>query len=171
MKNLQVHNNHIIPFIIVILIFGLFITAEWWCPSMWGSHKLGNNLYAMDWDGGVQIIVYNDNPHGRTVYSGAYVIPNPNTTDSIYNVRIQNINFNKKWVIVKAESVTNNKECYFLIDKSFNLKGLDWQKDNCDSIIQSHITEYSDFPTFYQELQNRKIELDFGSVSNLVIKK
>jgi len=30
---------------------------------LWGSHSLGDNFYAIDWDGGMQLIVYNPNPH------------------------------------------------------------------------------------------------------------
>jgi len=152
-----------VPIITISIIVILFLTSEWWCPSMWGSYSLGNNLYAMDWDGGVQIIVYNENPKGRTVYSGVYVIPNPNSNDSTFNVIIRDIKFNKEWVIVKAEQ-QQNEYCYFLIHKNFNIKGLDWQKDNCDSIIQSNITQYYNLSTFYEVLKQKHINLKFSSV-------
>ena len=146
---------------IIVIFILLFMTSEWWCPSMWGSHCLGNNLYAMDWDGGVQIIVYNDRPSGRTVYSGAYIIP---SSDNIYQVQIEDIKFNKEWIIVQANHNNEHKKCYFLIHKNFSIKGLDWQKDNCDSIIRSHIKVYYDLPVFNGELKEKKIDLKFPSI-------
>jgi len=154
-----------VSIIIITLLIILFFTSEWWFPSMWGSHSLGNNLYALDWDSGGQIIVYNENPKGRTVYSGVYIIPNPNSNDSAFNVSIRNIKFNKEWVIIKAEQ-QHNEYCYFLIHKNFNIKGLDWQKDNCDSIIQNSITGPLDSMAFYNLLRERNIDLTFKPSNN-----
>jgi hypothetical protein len=150
----------ITPIVILLLFVLLFFTSEWWCPSMWGSHSLGNNLYAMDWDGNTQIVVYRDkeNLKGRTCYNGSNVIP---SSDSTYQVRVEDIEFNKEWVIVKAEQVKDKKECYFVIHKKFNIEGLDWQKNNCDSILQSHITGPLSLIEFKSKINKLNIELTF----------
>jgi uncharacterized phosphosugar-binding protein len=146
--------------ITVCLIIGiLFITSVYWNPSIWGSHSLGKNLYSMEWDGGGQIIVYNDKPTGKTVFSGAYVIPS--NKDTAQNLVVQKINYDNQWIIAKAVKKEIKQVYYFIIDKSFNIKGLDWHKDNCDSIIQSHVFRF-DSISFYKELNIRNINLTFG---------
>ena len=76
-------------------------------------------------------------------------------------MRIKNIKFNHEWIIVKAEQNTDNNECYFLIHKNFNIEGLNWQDDKCDSIIQSHIFQYWDLGTFCKTLKQKNIDLVF----------
>lgn len=54
----------IVAIICIISIVVLFQHCETWFPSLCGSYSLGNNFYALDWDGGVQLVVYHPNPHG-----------------------------------------------------------------------------------------------------------
>lgn len=147
-----------VSFIIVFPIL-LFVFSEWSCPSLWGSYKLGNNLYMIEWDNNCRIIVYNDHVKSNTCYSGAYIIPN---YESDSTIRVIDAKSNKHWVVVKAfKDYDRNKLCYFLIDKSFELNDLDWQKDKCDSIIQSYITCFDDLQVFEDRLCNLKIKLSF----------
>lgn len=146
--------------ILILLFLSLTIISLWFYPEFWGSKYLGNNFYAMDWDGNTKIIVYNDKSLTRAVFSGAYIIPDPNNKNNRYGVEIKDIKFNDRWIIVKTKNSTNI-ESFFLIDKNFNIKGLDWQKDNCDSIIQLHITHCKDLNSFYRYLTDKKINLKF----------
>ena len=68
---------------------------------------------------------------------------------------------NDRWVIVKALTTESDKLCYYLIDKSFNIKNLDWEIVNCDSIIQSHIISTFDSISFEKILKDKNIGLKF----------
>lgn len=46
-----------------------------------------------------------------------------------------------------------------MIDKSFNIKNLDWEIVNCDSIIQSHIISTFDSISFEKILRDKNIGL------------
>ncbi|WP_373728868.1 hypothetical protein [Bacteroides heparinolyticus] len=139
-----------LPILVVLFLY----LSEWLFPSFWGSYKLGNGLFMMDWDGNYRIIVYNPNPSGNTCYSGAYIIPDKNSHCSTdRSLGVIDAKSDKKWVAVIAfEGESHQDTCYFLIDKSFDVDGLDWQKDKCDSIIQSHIIRYDAKQSFYEKL-------------------
>ncbi len=148
--------------LIFILSFFLFVVAldyssNWLFPKWNGSYDLGNNLYMMDWEKGNRIIVYCGRKKGRTCYGGSYVIPH----SSLKEVYVKTAKANDRWIIVKAVTTEDNRPCYYLIDKSFDIKGLDCSTDNCDSIIQSHIKEYYDLEMFYEDLKNKKIDFSF----------
>ncbi|MBP9993413.1 MAG: hypothetical protein KBT67_00510 [bacterium] len=144
----------VIVFVILVLPVSLFLLSEWLFPSFWGSYNLGNDLYMMEWDGNCRIIVYNNHVKTRTCFSGAYVIPNLEVDPTI---RVITAKSNKHWVIVEAyKNYDKDDRCYFVIDKSFDLNGLDWQKDRCDSIIQSHIILLNSV----QDLEKKLFELD-----------
>ena len=128
----------------------LFFSSEWLFPEWNGSYYLGNNLYMMDWERGNKIIVHCSNKSGRTCYGGSPVIPH-NYPREVY---VQSAKADDKWIIVKAITTEDNNVCYYLIDKSFNIKGLDWDVVNCDSIIQSQITGPLDSLNF-EQLKNK----------------
>lgn len=156
MKKL-IRNIAIIFFSIFTLVIALFFSSEWLFPEWNGSYDLGNNLYVMDWEKGTKIIVHCSNKRGKTCYGGSPVIPH-NYPREAY---VKSAKANDKWIIVKAIKTENNSTCYYLVDKSFDIEGLDWQKNNCDSIIQSHIKEYFDLKIFYEDLKNKKIDFSF----------
>jgi hypothetical protein len=55
----------------------------------------------------------------------------------------------------------NNDDSWFLIQKDFNLANKDWEKENCDSIIQSYITSFDDSLAFIRALEEKGIDLRF----------
>jgi hypothetical protein len=144
--------------IIFALLFILFFSSEWLFPEWNGSYDLGNGLYMMDWERGNRIIVHCSNKEGRTCYGGSPVIPH-NYPREVY---VKDAKANQEWIIVKAVMTENNQPCYYLIDKSFNIEGLNWGIDNCDSIIQSHIISTIDSLDFEKKLRQRKIDLTFS---------
>lgn len=146
--------------VVVLLPISLFLLSEWLFPSFWGSYKLGNDLYMIEWDGNCRIIVYNNKIRSNTCYSGAYVIPNLEVDPTI---RVINAKSNKHWVVVEAyKNYDKDDRCYYVIDKSFDLNGLDWQKDRCDSIIQSHITCFDNKELFENKLYEYEVKLSFN---------
>lgn len=150
---------------ILLLLAGLLFYSDWLFPEWNGSYNLGNNLYMMEWDGGGKIIVYCSNKKGRTCYGGPNVIPtHEREYDSLGNFTelVESVKFNKKWIIVKSKLIKKNKYHYYIINKDFDINGFDWGTVNCDSIIQSHITEYIDSIAFIKELERRNIDLSFS---------
>jgi hypothetical protein len=155
----------IITSMIFVLLIGLFFSSEWLFPEWNGSYNLGNNLYMMEWDGGGKIIVYCSNKKGRTCYGGPNVVPTyEREYDSLGNFAelVENVKFNNEWIIVKSKLIKKKKYHYYIINKDFDINGFDWETVNCDSIIQSHITEYIDSVTFIKELERRNIDLSFS---------
>lgn len=142
--------------VVVASAIFFFFLSPWLSPSLCGSHNLGNNLYLIDWYNDSQVIVYCTAKRGRTCDSGKNIFEDKITGS---NVIIENVESNRKWIIVDA--FQDKCKCYFLIDKSFDIKGLDWDKDNCDSIIKSHITHFDNKEDFYSELENLGIKMRF----------
>lgn len=134
----------------------LFFSSEWLFPSWWGSYSLGGNLYMLDWDGGEKVIVYCNNPRGRTCYSGISVIPSNTDTNQI---RVIAAKSSDEWVIVKAKSSNEDKKRYYLISKDINIDNLNCDKVDCDSIIQSHIIGPLDSLTFIKEVKQKSVNL------------
>ena len=142
---------------IIFLLAALFFSSEWLFPEWNGSYYLGNNLYMMDWEGGNKIIVHCSNKSGRTCYGGSPVIPHNNPRE----VYVKTAKANEKWIIVRAITVDNNQLCYYLIDKSFKIDGLDWDIVNCDSIIQTQITGPLDLQEFENKTSKLGIDIKF----------
>ncbi|MEA4937929.1 MAG: hypothetical protein VB102_15020 [Paludibacter sp.] len=146
----KIKNITIIISTILFLTVTLFFSSDWFFPEWNGSYYLGNNLYLMDWEKGNKIIVHCKNKRGRTCYGGSPVIPH-NYPREVY---VLSAKADDKWIIVKAITTEDNNVCYYLIDKSFNINGLDWEIVNCDSIIQSQITGPLDSLNF-EHLKNK----------------
>ena len=72
----------------------------------------------MDWERGNKIIVYCSRKTGRTCSGGSPVIPHEHPRE----VYVKSAKANDRWVIVKALTTESDKLCYYLIDKSFNIK-------------------------------------------------
>ena len=145
-------------FIVLLLPIGLFLSSEWLFPSFWGSYSLGNGLYMIEWVNNSRLIVYCSNPKGNTCYGGIPVIPNSLSDE----IRVTNAKSNKDWIIVEAShnNDTLDKQ-YYLIDNTYDINGLDWEKDNCDSIIRSHITCFENKESFENKLYEYGIKLCF----------
>jgi hypothetical protein len=145
----------------------LFFSSEWLFPEWNGSHNLGNNLYMMEWDGGGRIIVFCSNKEGRTCYGGPRVIPtNERAFDDHGNYAelVENAKVDERWIVVKSKRFQEGTHCYYLIDKNFNIEGLDWNKS--DSIIQSNITGPLDSLEFCTILKKRNINLTLKPINN-----
>ena len=104
--------------LVCLILF--FVSSEWTCPALWGSHSLGNNLYAIDWKNNVQEIVYDEDTHGRTCYSGLNIIPNDVNADGDWILLTR---FDKKWIIAKTRDERNSMTKFYILDKSFLEKG------------------------------------------------
>lgn len=96
-----------------ISIVVLFQHCETWFPSLCGSHSLGNNFYALDWEGGVQLVVYHSSPHGPA-YGGIEFI---RETPSAPNHGCVEIKHNKTHIAMKVIDKNTDKLYYFLYDK------------------------------------------------------
>ena len=110
----------------IITLIVIFENSEQWFPSWHGSYDLGDNYYAMDWDGGGRIIVYNDHPTKRTCYSGAYVSP--------YGYKVIDIYYDSQWICFVAQPSGTDSLKYYIVDKRCEQKSF-----SADSVIIEHI--------------------------------
>lgn len=148
--------NRIIVFstLIFILSFSVFfVTSEWTFPSLWGSHSLGNNLYMLDWEKGSKIIVFCSFKRGETCYGGTPIIPD---TDNTHQMRIKDVAFNTKWIIVKTLYYEDSKELYYIIDKNFPPDSLSTSDD-----VRNYIIGPLEIEPFLHELKIKNIRLKF----------
>lgn len=110
----------------VVAIFGLVCIAlgvafcnhsEEWFPEFHGSHPLGDNFYAMDWDGGVQLFIYcpPERLHGRTAYSGYEPLYEMLESTNIGCIEFKH---NERYVAMKVLDKDNEAVHYYLYDKN-----------------------------------------------------
>ncbi len=107
--------NRIVIAVIICLISiaVLFQHCETWFPSLCGSHSLGNDFYALDWDGGVQLVVYHPNPHGPA-YGGIEFVRDAHSAPNHGCVEIKH---NETYIAMKVIDKTTDRLYYFLYDK------------------------------------------------------
>ena len=140
---------------LLLLVWGLFFVEDYLCGS---KNNLGNNIYMVE-DGNFREIVYCTKHKGNTCYVGIPLIP----AISSKGISVIEAKSNDKWVIVKAiNNDLSEKDCFYLIDKSFDLQNGDCRKSNCDSIIQSYITYFDNEQDFENRLNDFGIPLCFG---------
>lgn len=125
-------------------------------PQIWGNKNLGNGIY-LTWRGidNQYIMSYTGSSYGDINVSGKPIIPHIGNYPDIYIVEAKS---NKQWVIAKGED-DSSRIHYFIIDKSFKINYSDWKEEKIDSIIQSHIIEYSDSLLFLKSKIEKKINL------------
>lgn len=125
-------------------------------PQIWGNKNLGNGIY-LTWRGidNQYIMSYTGSSYGDINVSGKPIIPHIDNYPDIYIVEAKS---NKQWVIAKGED-DSSRIHYFIIDKSFKINYSDWKEEKIDSIIQSHIIEYSDSLLFLKSKIEKKINL------------
>jgi hypothetical protein len=128
-------------------------------PSLEGEKNLGKGLYLQMTDMSYPYyqLSYTGRLFGSNSGYGHRVIPHPPYDDSYICKSLSN----KEWIILKGIK-ENNDDSWFLIQKDFNLANKDWEKENCDSIIQSYITSFDDSLAFIRALEEKGIDLRFS---------
>ena len=143
MKN---SSESLILFLIIgcILGFPILLGLSTLFPKLWGNQNLGHGIY-LTWSGSDDkyIMSYTGSLGGDVTDPGEYIIKAKS---------------NKRWIIAKGHDESLNTH-YYIIDKSFKVNLSNWEKDKCDSIIQSRIIEYSDSLLFSESLLYNKIPL------------
>lgn len=107
MKNRIIYTSLAIVFFLLLLIR----YSELLFPAWYGSHSLGGNFYALDWDGGNQIIVYCIMPRGKTAYGGIRLID-----DS--NIDCIDIRYNDRYIAMITHHVYTKELKYYIFDKT-----------------------------------------------------
>ena len=144
----------------LILYLILFLLGS--CNAISGEYSLGNHLSLWDNDKNEErIIVYCEGDCN----GGIYVVP---TYERHYDSDKQHVaeyvekaTSNKKWVIAKTIRVKEKMEAYYIINKDFDITGVDCAKANCDSILQSHVIGPMNIIVFKKEKNRLNITLDF----------
>ncbi|MET0637781.1 MAG: hypothetical protein ABWZ25_17255 [Chitinophagaceae bacterium] len=143
----------------ILQVFALAILS---CNGISGEYSLGNHLSLWDNEKKEEkVIVYCEGD----CYGGIYVVPSYerhyDSSKQHYAEYIDEVTFDKKWVLAKTVQMTENKENYYIINKGFNIENLDCAKANCDSILQSHVIGPLSITEFKNKLQVLSIGLDF----------
>ncbi len=145
----------LLPLSVILLLWGLFFVSDYLCGN---KNNLGNNIYMVE-DGNFREIVYCTKHKGNTCYVGIPLIP----AISSKGISVIEAKSNDEWVIVKAlNNALSEKNCFYLIDKSFDLQNADCRERNCDSIIQSYITYFDNEQDFENRLYDLGLSLRFG---------
>lgn len=145
-------------FLIVSLPFVLLTTL---CScEFYGNKDLGNKLtlFARDSPEGHYDIIYCSRYDIGGCIAGMYVIP---SADEKYSMYVETAKADKKWVIAKTVRVEDKKRNYWIIDKSFDIEGLDCDSIDCDSVVQSHVIEALDSLAFDKKVRELDIKLKF----------
>jgi hypothetical protein len=141
----------------IVLLVSIFLIA--FCSRISGEYSLGNNLSLWDNDKEEErVIVYCEgNCNG-----GMYVVPtyqrHYDSTKQHYAEYVKEAKSNEQWAIAKTLQVQEKQEKYYIINKDFDILGLDCAKSNCDSILQSHVTG----PLNLTEFENKRKALNIG---------
>jgi hypothetical protein len=130
------------------------------CQGLWGAEDLGNKLTLLEGDKTEdRAIVYCTGYSGGACTSGMYVIP---SVGNQYYMYVETAKSNKYWVIAKTVQIKDKLESYWIINKGFDIENLDCEKNNCDSILQSHVIGPLNLNEFKASLKSLNINLDFG---------
>ena len=145
----------LLPLSVLFFLLGLFFVEDYLCGS---KNNLGNNIYMVE-DGNFREIVYCTKHKGNTCYVGIPLIP----AISSKGISVIEAKSNDEWVIVKAlNKALSEKNCFYLIDKSFDIQNMDCRERDCDSIIQSYITYFDNEQDFENRLNDLGILIRFS---------
>ena len=148
MKNIGCYTGSVVVAFAVIVVV-LFHHSETLFPSWWGSHSLGDNFYAMDWDGGNQIVVYCPNPRGKTAISGLYLIKKRNM-DCI------DIKYNDTYIAMIAHDMHTGKLEYYIFDKRC-IEGIARDSVTYDK-LQAGLEQFPNENQYKEQCQKLKIK-------------
>lgn len=143
--------DSIILFLIIgcLIGFPVLLGLSTLFPKLWGNEYLGNGIY-LTWSGSDDryIMSYTGSFGGDVTGPGKPIIPHINNHPGEFILKAKS---NKHWIIAKGIDDSLHIH-YYIIDKSFKINISNWEKDNCDSIIQSRIIMYSDSLLFSKSL-------------------
>lgn len=103
--------------IMLTLLFAFLYLSQWFWPQLWGCTPVGNNLYIVEWTEYPKLL-YNDSPsapRGRTIYSGADIIPPLSDQDSIV---IETIDTKGDYIISAGINRFSGEPIYYLLKPS-----------------------------------------------------
>jgi hypothetical protein len=142
----------------IALLIVLLITLD--SCEFYGNKDLGNKLtlFARDSPEGHYDIVYCSKYDIGGCIAGIYVLP---TADDKYYMYVKSAKSNDKWVVAKTIRTADQKENYWIISKDFSLENVDCNSEDCDSIIQSHVTGALDNQEFITKTKELGIDLKF----------
>lgn len=150
--------DSLILFLIIgcLLGFPFLLGLSTLFPKLWGNENLGNGIY-LTWSGNddLYIMSYTGSWGGDVTGPGKPIIPHIINHPGEFILKAKS---NKRWIIAKGMDDSLHIH-YYIIDKSFKISLSNWEKDNCDSIIQSRIFMYSDSLLFSESLIYNKIPI------------
>ena len=143
--------------IVFILLVMLSLTK---CNcDFFGAHDLGNKLILLEGDKlEDRAIVYCTGYSDGCCMAGMYVIP---SIGNQYQLYVETAKSDSNWVVAKTIQVMDKQENYWIIRKDFDIKNLDCDEVNCDSIIQSHVNGPFAYQAFNYKLQEWNIDIEF----------
>ena len=150
----------LIALLLVAIALIVFVTSN----KFWGDNPLGNRFSLLEGDCKEdRIIVYCTNKD-RICSGGMYVIPTYKrhiNAKGEYAEYVEDAESNDRWIVAKTIQIAENKANYWILDKNFSIENTDCEKNDCDSIIQSHVIGPLSFEVFKTELKKLNIDIEF----------
>lgn len=141
-------------YLFIATCFLVFVIYSW--PEWWGDYSLGNNYHLLEGDNKDRVIVYCTGKNWGACHAGIAVVPSTKDTSTLY---VENANEDNDWILAKTKN-KDKSESYWIIYKNFKVDLNNCIKNNCDSIIQSHVTGPLTFHSFKSKLKELHIELN-----------
>lgn len=120
-----------------------------WMRIFYGTQDLGNHFYSMPWDGGHDIVIYNDNVQNDEVYSGMRVIDD-------YHVVITDIKYNDRWIAMTTYNDENQTNSWYILDKKCIPSNV-MPIDSIICYIQKGLILYNTKDSFERAMQERNL--------------
>lgn len=153
-------------YIIFFLIFGVAFFRSCDVCDFEGAHELGNNLVLLEGDRLEDRIIVRCTGRDKSsgcCRGGEYVIPKyeAHFSKGRYNEYVEAAKSNGQWIVAKSVRLLDEEkpQQYWIIDKGFNLDGVDCSEVDCDSIVQSYVTGPLEHENFLEQLERLKIDL------------
>lgn len=130
---------------------------------MWGDNDLGGNFSLLEGDRMEdRVIVFCSGRSASVCNGGTYILPiYSRHMDSAgqYAEYVETAKSNDDYIIAQTLQIADKRRNYWIIDKDFSINKFD--KEKCDSIIQSHVFGPFDEGEFKRRKDELKLDLNF----------
>ena len=149
-KRLKWPMRFLLLIILVVCSYLYFFDHSTWMRIFYGTQNLGNHFYSMPWDGGHDIVVYNENVQNDEVYSGLRVIDDT-------HVVVTDIEYNDRWIAMTTYNYESQAISWYILDKNC----IPHQVLDIDSIrihIQKGLIQYFSKNSFEGAMRDKNIK-------------
>ena len=119
-----------------------------WMRILYGTQDLGKHFYSIPWDGGHDIVVYNEDVQNDEVYSGIRVIDDT-------HIIVTDIEYDDRWIAMTTYNYKTKTNSWYILDKNC-IPNFGLPVDSIRFYIQEGLTRYISKDNFESAVQERK---------------